>query len=769
MRQTIDMNRTWRFHPGEAENAFYQGYDDRAWRAVTLPHDWSVEAPFDPACSSGTGYLPGGVGWYRKTFTLPEDIGDKKVYVTFGGVYQHSRCWINSHYLGMRAYGYSTFRYELTGRVKPGENVLCVRAEHLHLADSRWFTGAGIYRGVTLTIVPAAHASDLFGYTVTADAEMAEIAVNAEIACGRASFRLLDTEGRLVARSLGKAGKEAGCVSALLQVPSPRLWSPETPYLYRLCCVVTEHGRKMDELSVPFGVRTLRFDPNEGFFLNGENRKLKGVCLHHDAGALGAAVPLSVWQTRLQKLMDAGCNAVRFSHNPADPEVLSLCDRLGLMVMEEAFDEWEGCKNKWCNGHNVYPPQHYGYSDDFPQWHTQDLEDMVRFGRNHPSVILWSIGNEIDYPNDPYVHPAFAALAGNNDANKPDEALRYDPNRPDISRLTVVAREMATTVRRLDPSRPVTMALAAPALSNLVNLPEELDVVGYNYMEERYAEDHRQYPKRIIYGSENHQSPEAWQAVLHNPRIAGQFLWTGADFLGEARGWPVRVSTAGLLDTANHEKPLYCLRKALWTEPIYAKLAASREGDIYAETFGWEYREGETVTVSVYTNAAEATLYVNGEAQGTVTVGEDAHAVWQVAYHPGQLRAVCKRGKETAEDALETTGAPTALALRCNRKSLPADGQTVATLELSLTDGEGRVPTDADESVTVQVTGDAAVIGFENGNPADLTPFASPARPTWHGRAVIYLRAGTLPCEITLTAWTRGGLKKSIKLEQRRA
>jgi beta-galactosidase len=764
MRQTIDLNLNWRFHLGEAENASYQGYDDHAWRLVTLPHDWSVEAPFDPSCSSGTGYLPGGVGWYRKTFSLPNDIQNKRVYVTFGGVYQHSRCWINSHYLGLRAYGYSTFRYELTGRVKPGENVLCVRAEHLQPADSRWFTGAGIYRGVTLTVVDKAHATDLFGYTLSVSDETAEISAQAEIIEGEATFRILDARGETVAEAAGKPMPDGIHVGAALHVSTPWLWSPENPYLYRLCCLVTLNGDKTDELSVPLGVRTIRFDANEGFFLNGINRKLKGVCLHHDAGALGAAVPMNVWESRFAKLLAAGCNAVRFSHNPADPAVLDLCDRLGLLVIEEAFDEWEGCKNKWCQGHNVYPPQHYGYSDDFPQWHERDLTDMVLFGRNHPCVILWSIGNEIDYPNDPYVHPAFQTLAGNNDANKPDAALLYDPNKPDIARLPVIARELTNTIHRLDCSRPVTMAFAAPQLSNLVGLTDVVDVAGYNYMEARYAQDHRDFPARVIFGSENGQSPEAWLAVKHNAFIAGQFLWTGADFLGEALGWPVRVSTAGLLDAANHEKPLYYYRKALWTSALCAKLAASREGNVYAETFDWRFDKGEIITVSCYTNAKTATLYVNGQPLETVCVGEDARAIWQVPFEAGKLRVVCEREDETAEDMLSTSGEPEKLTLQCACAMLPADGQGVAMVEIALWDGQGRLAAGACDPVTLQVMGDVTLIGFENGAPADLTPFSNAERPVHLGRATAYLRAGVTPCEATLHAWTRGGLSAVYKL-----
>ena len=536
MRQMIDLSRQWRFHLGEADKAFYKGYDDRAWRVVNLPHDWSVEAPFDLACSSGTGYLPGGVGWYRKTFTLPQGLVGKRVLVTFGGVYKHSRCWVNSAYLGMRAYGYSTFTYDLTGLVRPGENVLCVRAEHVDLSDSRWFTGAGIYRDVTLTLVDAACIRDVYAYTLSADGTGAEIAVEVECAAGTVALSLLNSQGNPVAQATATAQADGARVSARLLVPAPMLWSPECPNLYQLVCALNVAGAETDEVRVPFGIRVFRFDPNHGFFLNHGSMKLKGVCLHHDAGVLGAAVPLSVWRNRFAKLKAVGCNAIRFSHNPPDPRVLDLCDEMGFLVMDEAFDEWEGCKNKWTYGHNVNPPKHYGYSDDFPQWHERDLADLVRRDRNHACVILWSIGNEIDYPNDPYVHPAFHSMTGNNDANKSQEERAYDPNKPDASRLPTVARKLAAIVRQNDPSRPVTLALAYPELSNLTGLSDTVDVAGYNYKEHLYAADHQAYPARILLGSENGKETAEWLAVKNNEYITGQFLWTGADFLGEAHG-----------------------------------------------------------------------------------------------------------------------------------------------------------------------------------------------------------------------------------------
>ena len=730
MRHTEIINGGWRFHAGEAVNASYRGYDDRAWKKVTLPHDWSVHEPFDVENSSGTGYLPGGIGWYRKHFTLPEGVEDQRVFVTFLGVYKHARVYVNSHYLGMRAYGYSSFTYELTGRVQAGDNVLCVRAEHIELADSRWFTGAGIYRDVILTVTPKNHIANVFAQTVCADENEAVIRVTAEADKGGFTSTLTDAGGNTVA-----SGSET------LTVPSPKLWSPDSPYLYTLTVTLEDGG---DSVSIPFGIRTFRFDRDRGFFLNGKRMLLKGVCMHHDMGVLGAAVPAAAWEYRLKKLKAADVNAFRASHNPPDPNLLDLCDKMGFFVMDEAFDEWEGCKNKWWQGHNVYPPKRYGYADDFPQNYEQDLSDMVKRDRNHPSIILWSIGNEIDYPNDPYVNAAFKTMTGNNDANKPAAERLYDPNRPDASRLVDVAKTLTAIVHKNDLSRPVTMALAFPELSNLTGLSDIPDVDGYNYKENLYDGDHEAYEKRIILGSENSHSPEAWRAVLDRPYIAGQFLWTGADFLGEARGWPIRISQAGMIDIANHEKPLYYARKAMWTDELSCALGVSGTGSVWDEAFMWEGVPGEEKQVACHTNAEKATLYLNGKQIAEADV-KDWTARFAIPFEPGELKAVCVRGDETAEDTLFTAGK----AARLNaKKAVDAD---LSIIEVVLEDEAGHpVPTE-NGLLKAQILGDAVLAGIENGDPADLTSFESDERPLYRGKAVVYVKKSVRPSLIRLT------------------
>ena len=776
MSEKIKLNLDWRFHLGDEPGADYMGYDDSAWREVTLPHDWSVEHPFDRRHASGTGYLPGGTAWYRKHFTLPEEAAGKRVRITFNGVYKHARVWINSNYLGSRAYGYSTFTYDVSAFARPGDNVICVRVEHDEVADSRWFTGSGIYRDVLLEVSdPCAFATDgIFVTTQSIEDGAATIHVAYETLGGDgAAFDVLDADGAVVAS--GKAEGETG--SADIRIADAALWSPENPALYHLRARVLKGGRETDEVTVRFGVRTIHFDGDTGFYLNGVNMKLKGVCVHHDGGALGAAVPKAVWARRLAKFKDAGTNALRTAHNPPDPLLLDLCDEMGLMVMDEAFDEWEGTKNKWWQGHNVYPPKRFGYAEDFPLWHRDDLEGMVRRDRNHPSIVLWSIVNEIDYPNDPYVTPLFREVLGNNDANKPIAERLYDVRKPDAGRLATIARELTDIVHSVDTTRPVTSALSFPELSNRTGYADVLDAAGYNYKEQFYEEDHIQYPGRVIYGSENSHQPSAWRAVLDHDYICGQFLWTGVDFLGECRGWPVRISQAGMLDLAGHEKPLFYQRKAMWSDAPFVRIAVRDAAEIpedqrhwivespWNEGFVWNGAAGDGKVVSCYTNAPQVELFLNGRSLGVKEAGNATawRAQWEVAYEAGELRAVIKG----AEDTLATAGSAAAISLTADKTALCADGQDIAQVEVTLLDAQGRIAAAADERVIYQITGDAQITGIENGTPDDLTPYAEKYRMTREGRALVYLRAGRMAGDITLLAYTKSGLKAQCVISQR--
>ena len=768
----INLNRDWRFHLGDELlgapqfSPDFMGYDDSAWRVVTLPHDWSVEHPFDRSNASGTGYLPGGTAWYRKHFELPEDVKGRRVRVTFGGVYKHARVYINSNHVGSNAYGYTTFTFDISEFVRPGENVLSVRVEHDQVADSRWFTGSGIYRDVTVEIsdMRCFETHGIFVTTKEVADGRATVNVQYETLGGDAAeFDVVDAAGHVVA-----SGEADGTCSACdIIVPSPALWSCDEPNLYTLKAKCIADGEVTDETEIRFGIRTIRFDADTGFYLNGVNMKLKGFCVHHDAGCLGAAVPKAVWKRRLLKLKAVGANALRTSHNPPDTHLLELCDELGILVQDEAFDEWEGAKNKWWQGHNVYPPKRYGYAEDFPQWHKFDLEAMVKRDRNHPCVIMWSIGNEIDYPNDPYVTPLFNEVLGNNDAGKPQQERMYDDRKPDAGRLAVVAKRLVDIVHAIDTTRPVTSALSFPELSTRTGYADVLDASGYNYKEQFYAEDHARFPGRVIYGSENGHGGKQWRAVKDNDYICGQFLWTGVDFLGECHGWPMRISQAGLLDLAGNEKPLYYQRLAFWTEKPFVKLSAQPNKNekwhgVWAESFRWEGNEGDPMYVSVATNQPEAELFLNGVSLGKkeVSLDTECRATWEVPYADGELRAVVSG----AEDILRTTGKAAEIRLIADKPAFVADGLDVIQVEVELHDAEGL--TVKDEDIKFQILGDAVILGIENGIPVDLTPYSEKHRTTKQGRAIVYLRAGTISGEVILHAYTMSGLNASITFKQ---
>lgn len=754
------INKDWKFYYGDQPSAFQKDYSDAGWQTVTIPHDWSVTMPFDRSCSSGTGYLPGGIAWYRKSFTLPAEDQGKRVRVVLDGVYKHAKIWCNSYYLGRFPYGYSEIALDITPFACFGEteNVIAVRVEREDLADSRWFTGCGIYRKVTVETAPQlcfAH-HGVFLSVPQANADRACVTIRAELEnhtgeAAQAAVRheLYAPGGGLAAVLEGSVSVEAGGSAVLTltgEVAHPELWSPAHPALCRL--VSTVGG---DTVENPVGLREIRFDPDHGFFCNGESMKLKGVCVHHDAGTLGAAVTKKVWARRLEKLKAMGANTIRMSHNPHMPELYELCDELGFFAIDEAFDEWEGCKNKWSTGHNVYPPKHYGYSEDFPQCQEHDLRTLVRRDRNHASVIMWSIGNEIDYPNDPYCHPSFTTMTGNNDANKPAAERMYNPAKPNMERLAVLAAMLAKEVKLEDDTRPVTAAAAFPELSSHLGFLDSLDVVGYNYKEQFYEEDHKRFPQKPFFGSENGHSLEAWKAVRDSENIFGQCLWTGIDFFGETVLWPMHGSSAGLLTTAGFEKPQYYYRRGLWSETPYVGLvtapASAEEREPWAYARSWSYPAGSPVEIRCYSSHGAPSVTLNGRPlELKDQTEENGSYSCVVPFEEGLLEACCG----DACDSLETTGAAVAVALRLIG-SFDHDGEDLAQIEATLIDNEGRRVDSAYNRLAVAVEG-GELVALDNGDLFDPTDCQSPTRRALNGQMMIYIRsAASGPASVTVT------------------
>jgi beta-galactosidase len=762
----MDLDADWRFSKGDFATATVAAFDDSHWRKVNLPHDWSIEGPFGPEYGSGNGYAPGGIGWYRRHFTLDVAHKDKCVAIEFDGVYDHAEVWINGHFVGGRPYGYSSFQCDLTPLLRFGadENVVAVRVDHSRFADSRWYTGSGIYRHVRLRITDKLRIGHWGTYIttpeVTEDSATVRVETVVENGCDQPRAFSLQLEvvgpdgrvaGSVVQTATAAAGKDLAVVQQIT-LAHPQLWSPSSPTLYTLRSRLMAAAAAVDETSTTFGFRTLRFDPDQGFFLNGSPMKIKGVCIHHDAGCLGAAVPDKVLKRRLRLLKELGVNAIRTSHNPPAPQLLDLCDQLGLLVDDEAFDEFTPAKNKWVGGRNVGRPSRFGYAELFDQWSVVDVQDMVRRDRNHPCVILWSIGNEIDYPNDPFSHPVLGS--------------QYRPANPPAEDLVRCAKPLVEAVKKLDATRPVTAALANVAMSDAVGFSQLLDVVGYNYQEARYAADHQKYPRRFIFGSENGPQFNNWAVVQDNDYVAGQFLWTGIDYLGEANRWPNHGSGAGLLDVCGFKKPNAWFRQSLWSDKPMVYLCASsargRGGLRFRRMRGeehWNWSADACVTVLCYTNCSAVRLMLNNEEIGTKRLAEavDGALTWQVPYTPGTLKAVgLKEGKVVCEFALTTAGPARRIALVPDVTQVRPDGKDICHVELLIVDDKGvRVP-DADQEVTFEVSGPAVILGIGNADLNSPDSYQDHVHRAWQGRGLAILQSATAPGSISLKAASPG-------------
>lgn len=755
--ETIKFNDGWLFSLQDIPDANRPEYADTAWRALNLPHDWSIEGTYSPALASGTGYLPGGIGWYRKHFNYsPSEKEGKKTYIYFEGVYNRSDVYINGQHLGHRPSGYNSFMYDLTPYLKEGDNVISVRADHSRYADSRYYTGSGIYRDVYLVEAPETHIEQWgIGFeTVAVNNGTASIKIHIGVENPIKGLKLktdlINAEGKTVATST----KNAFATNTIeMKVKNAHFWSIEDPYLYTLRTELLENGIRTDGSDIQVGIRTLHFDPNTGFALNGKNMKVKGVCIHHDAGALGAVVPEEVWERRLRNLKDLGVNALRMSHNPQAPIVYDLADRIGFLIMDEASDEWEFPKRKWVEGWNVGQPGFDGTADFFEEWIDRDVADMVRRDRNHPSVFLWSIGNEVDYPNDPYSHPILDEIGKDDSGFTQANYGGYDPNAPDAMRIGEIAKRLNAVVKSIDTSRPTTGALAGVIMSNETAYPDAVDIVGYNYTEDRYDLDHAKYPDRVIYGSENRSDYKAWKDARDRDFIFGQFIWTGLDYLGESGKWPSRGMFTGLLDLKGDAKPRGMFRKALWSDQPFTYIGTHPYTDRMKQFSRWlstdapdvwNYNEGDTIRVLAYTNAPQARLLLNGKQIGEVKPFDDETGIihWEIPFVPGTLIAqgLNDSGEVESSYTIQTTGRPYALRISSDKNEFTAPGQT-AHIFIEVVDENGNLVKQADNNITVRVSGNAKLLALENGDNSDMGNFHDNVQRVHNGKLLGYLRS----------------------------
>lgn len=727
-------------------------FDDSGWRNLDLPHDWSTEANPSPSLNACTGFFPGGMGWYRKHFSV--DDSNPVHYIYFEGVYNRSEVYLNGHLLGKRPNGYISFYYDITPYLKKGENVLAVKVDHTREADSRWYTGSGIYRDVYLIgagetrLAPWGlgwKASSISKSKAVVDVDFATVNPSA-VKNLTALAVIKDAFGKQVAKKQVAVKTEKGRIS--LSIPNPGLWNLNDPNLYTLEFSLLKGNEKIDGTSCRIGLRSLDFSPDKGFFLNGKNTKVKGICLHHDAGVLGAVVPKQVWKRRLENLKKIGVNAIRMSHNPQAPVVYDLCDELGLLVMDEASDEWEFPKRKWVTGWNTGTPKFEGSYDFFEEWIERDVADMVRRDRNHPSVAFWSIGNEVDYPNDPYSHPVLDSVS----IDQPNFG-GYNPSAPSAMRIGEIAKRLAPIVREIDNSRPVTGALAGVVMSNQTAYPDAVDIVGYNYTESRYDIDHKLYPDRVIYGSENGHGYDSWLAVRDNDHIFGQFIWTGTDYLGESGVWPSRGLGTGLLDFGSFLKPRGKFRASIWSETPVAYLGthrAHRRGGNHGPTIDapaiWNYDDGEQVRVICYTNAHSARLLLDGKEFAPRKLRDDKIGIiyWDLSFVPGRLsvEAMDEEGKVIANDELVTTGRPYALRVSTDNDTLDVDSPLAHVL-VEVIDENGNIVPLADNMISCRVEGDATLLGLEGTGNHDMTHPKARQRRVSNGRLLAYISRKT--------------------------
>ena len=756
-RTVISLDAGWRFFQGAAEGAEVPGFDDATWRKLDIPHDWSIEGRFDKNAATGGagGWLPSGVAWYRREIPLPAEAEGRRVWVEFDGVMANSDVWINGHHLGHRPNGYVSFRYDVTDHVRPGAvNLLAVKTDTSAQPASRWYTGAGIYRHARLVMAEPVHIAPwgVFVGTSEVSDKKALVSVATKVSnttakAGKLTLRseVLDGNGRRIA--MAETGIEAPAagqvdVPQMLLVSKPALWSVESPALHTLVSSMVADGRVIDETRTSFGIRRAEFRSETGFWLNGKNLKLKGVCLHHDGGAVGAAVPLDVWQRRLSILRDLGVNAIRTAHNPPAPEFLDLCDRMGFLVMDEFFDCWTKAKNP------------HDYHRHFKKWSHTDLRDGVLRDRNHPSVILYSVGNEI-----------------------------HDTGRPELAKG--ILRGLVDICHAADPTRPVTQALFRPnSTGDYQNgLADMLDVIGTNYRDQELLQAWRDKPGRKIIGTEQSHERATWLACRDNPPHSGQFLWVGVDYLGESRSWPLTVFNAGLIDRAGFIQPRGYERQSWWSDKPMVKAfrrvarTAETPADPGYEAVEWKRQQVlfsdwnpadaaiQRVNVEIYSNADEVELLLNGKSLGKKPTRKDCAALnWDVPYAPGTLQAIARNsGREVARDTLRTAGKAVAVRLLPDKKSLGLGWDDVAHVVAELVDANGTVVPDAADLVRFELSGPGKIVAVDSGSVVSTEPFQASEREAFQGRCLAILRAKG-GGELTLSARVEGMKPASVQL-----
>ena len=808
-RKVIDFNNNWKFCLNDTiVDGSAVKLDVSKWRTLNLPHDWSIESDFkeDFPASAGGGALPGGLGWYRKTFFVDKKDKQNKVFVEFDGVYQKSKVWINGQFVGYRPNGYVSFSYDITPFLKFGsENVIAVRVDNTQQPNSRWYSGSGIYRNVRLVVTKPVYVEQWGTYVTTPviNNDSAALAISTSIKNDmklrrevKVEQKVYDADGKIVASTDGNLIMLPATSKSMLQmvqIHKPIRWSIGNPYLYKIVTSLYDQGLLKDEYVTYAGIREIYFDVTKGFFLNGKPIKINGVCNHHDLGALGTAVNTRALERQLEILKGMGVNAIRTSHNPPAPELLDLCDRMGFLVMDEAFDMWRKKKTK------------YDYASDFEEWHVRDLTDQIKRDRNHPSVIIWSVGNEVgeqwgDTPAED-VDLQQANIALNNKKVIENE----DTKKGKYGKNALLTRHLADLARSIDPTRPVTAGCNGTQDSNPLFQSEALDLIGFNYHEQEFADITKRHPKTPFIVTESVSSlqtrgfyvnpsdkvlicPERWDkpytnptqkcsaydncrapwGTLHEdnwriikqyPHVSGQFIWTGFDYLGEPTPywWPSRSSYFGVVDLAGFPKDVYYMYQSEWTNK-----------DVLHIFPHWNWQPGDTVDIWAYYNKAdEVELYLNGKSLGKRSKGEDdLHVMWRVPFEAGNIKAVARlRGKTIMTKEVNTAGEPVTVKLTADRTSIKADGNDLSFVTVELLDKNGNPCPLADQLVRFNVEGQGSIAGTDNGDQNNHTSLKKPERHLFYGKCLAIVQNNGEAGKIILKADVEGVGVKTIELE----
>lgn len=738
VRERANFDFDWRFTL--ADDSAFAARDfagEAAWQAVQLPHDWNIGMAFDEKWGGSAAYLPESVGWYRKHFSVPASERGRRTDIVFDGIFHQSDVYVNGHHLGFRPYGFCSIGYDMTPYLHyGGDNVVAVRVDCTG-GRPRWYAGSGIYRHAWLVTTEHVHVARYGTYVTTPEVDEAKATVKVvtsvensgkELAEVTVTQRIVDAAGSTVALMpkttvrVAAAGKED--VTQQAEVTRPQLWSMESQSLYKLVTTLKQSGRTEDVYTTSFGIRTLRFDADRGFFLNGRHVKLQGLCLHQDNGSLGTAVPDRAYERRLQILKAYGCNAIRCAHNQPSPELLDMCDRMGLLVIDEAFDKWK-------SGY---------YEKYFDRWWQTDMADMLLRDRNHPSVILWSIGNELQEA-----------------WNKDDEGVDR-------------AAMLSDFVHKTEPTRPTVLAAQNNHQEKFAGVT---DVVGYNYLEARAVSDHKKFPERRLliteelpyYSGEegnirSYNTNNPWNIIAQNDFFAGGFIWSGVDYLGEA-GWPSKGWPNGLFDVCMDEKPRAAFLRAMWnTKPVVRIAVMDQALDIDHGRDLWQWPrmaarwnfpqsyEGLVMEVRTVTNCQRVRLLVNGKVMGEQATADFPNhtVVWHVPYTPGSLEALgCNADSVVARHRLVTAGPAVRAVLTADRTAIRADGQDLAFISVQLTDKDGNAVPDDDRVISVSVKGQGRLLGLDTGELRREGSFATHEVRTYMGRALITVQAGRTP------------------------